>query len=83
MVLWLVRCVTTLLDGLHSDPKQSGAKSSKPSSLHLSRAMAHSACIGTASLSRERLARDLVEVPCFSGKFETNLPGDVGAVQEV
>ena len=43
----------------------------------------HLVRIGTASLSRERPARGLAEVPRFSGKFEADLPGDVGVVQEV
>lgn len=82
MVLWLIRCVTTLLDGLHSNSKQSSTKSSEfhfstyPGAGHLVR-------IGTTPLSRERVAYGLAEVPRFSGKFEADLSGDIGAVQEV
>lgn len=43
----------------------------------------NSARIGTVSLSGERLACDLAEVPRLSGKFEVHLPSDVGVIQAV
>ena len=62
---------------------QNNQAQSRVSLIHQTGTVGNLVHTGAASLSGKRLARDLTKVSRFLGKFDTHLPGDVGAVQAV